>query len=116
MAGIDNLTPFKKGHKLSQGIGRPKGSKSLSTLLQKALTEEVTYKNKDGKTEKKQVSEWLIAAMIRDALKGNINHIREVFDRIEGKPLQTIDSKETIGIDLSTMTDEQLERLIAKGE
>lgn len=116
MTNPQNLTPFKKGHTMSKGHGRPKGSKSLTTILKHALEMPLTLKNnQSGKHEKKPTSEWLVAVMVREALKGDKTHMREIWDRVEGKPLQTVSSQETIELDLSTLTDEQLDRLIERG-
>ena len=54
--------------------GRPKGSLSLSTLLREALSEN------DGERAKR-----IIDAMITCAEKGDIRHIKELLDRIDGK-------------------------------
>jgi hypothetical protein len=35
--------------------------------------------------------ETIVQALLRQAAKGNINAIREVFDRTEGKPMQALD-------------------------
>lgn len=59
------------------GPGRPKGS-SLTAILRREL-EKAT---KDGKT----VGEAVMNALIGKALKGNYVYIKEILDRIEGKP------------------------------
>lgn len=116
MPNLQNLKPFQKGNQASKGHGRPKGSKSLTSILKNALEKPITLKNKQtGKVEKKATTEWIVAVMIREALKGDHKHIREIWDRVEGKPLQMISSSETIEIDLSTLTDEQLYKIIEKG-
>lgn len=115
MANLDNLKHFKKGNQASKGYGRPKGSKSLTTVLNIAIQQPLTLKNNTGKLEKKITTEWLVSVMIREALKGSHKHLKEIWDRTEGKPLQTIATHESKEIDASTLTDEQLNRIIEKG-
>jgi hypothetical protein len=116
MANEQNLTPFKKGHKTSVGHGRPKGSRSLVTILKEALAQEIPIKNKEtGKTEKKLVAELVIAGLVRNAVKGDIRHAREILDRLEGKPMQSIESHTRLDLgnmNLSSLSNEQLEKLI----
>lgn len=114
MPNPENLKPFKKGNQAGKGHGRPKGSKSLTTVLKIAIQQPLTLKNNAGKPEKKIITEWLAAVMIREALKGSHKHIKEIWDRTEGKPLQTIATHESKEIDASTLTDEQLNRIIEK--
>lgn len=117
MANPQNLRPFQKGNQAGVGHGRPKGSKSLTQLLQKALDIPLTLKNSQtGQHEEKLTSEWLIAVMVREALKGNKYHIQEIWDRTEGKPLQTVESQQTIDLDMSALTDAQLAMIIERGK
>ena len=37
-------------------------------------------------------------------------YYKEICDRVEGKPMQTIQTESKVELDLSTLTDEQLER------
>lgn len=115
MAGpgkIENLTPFQKGNEIGKLGGRPKGV-SLTTLLQRAIDAPLEMKNKQtGEVEKKPTSEWLMAVMVREALKGDRSLIKEVWDRLEGKPLQKIETESKVAMDFSTMTDEQLKTAI----
>ena len=110
---MKNLKHFQPGN---PGGGRPKGSKSLTRILKEALEKELTLSDKKtGTKETKQVSEWLVAAMVRDAVKGDLKAIREVYDRIEGRPVQKIDQKTSLdfkSIDLSSLSIEQIEKLI----
>lgn len=79
--------------------GRPK-TKLLTDLLTKELKvkKDITIKGIDTETGKETTirvpmpnREVLIQALLRQAAKGNINAIREVFDRVEGKPNQAVD-------------------------
>lgn len=97
---------FKKGNKAAEGYGRPKG-KSLTTILQEAMDKEVTVKG-----ETKLTSEWLVAIGIKNALQGDFRYFKEIYDRLEGRPLQSIETQSKMEVDLSTLSDEQLDRQI----
>jgi hypothetical protein len=43
-----------------------------------------------GATEKTQ-AEQIARALIKEALRGNVQAIKELFDRVEGKPMQKVD-------------------------
>lgn len=62
--------------------GRPK-----SALLSDALRKQLAETDKDGKS----VAEKVAAALIQKAKGGDVQAIREVFDRAEGKAQQSID-------------------------
>lgn len=83
MANEQNLKPFQPGNRAGVGHGRPKGSVSLSKLLEKALTQQIDVR--DGTGEKKQVAELIVASMLKQALKGDMRAQKEIWDRIEGK-------------------------------
>lgn len=107
---LENLILFQEGNQFAKGHGRPKG-KSLTTILKEALEMQVT------KDETKKASEWIVAALIKSSMDGDIRAIKEIFDRIEGKPLQTINQTNHFdpaknGIDYSSLTKEQLEKFI----
>ena len=110
---MKNLKHFQPGN---PGGGRPKGSKSLTKILKEALEKDLALKDsKTGIVETKQISEWLVAAMVRDGIKGDLKAIREIYDRIEGKPLQKVNNVTSLdlsNIDLSSLTDEQIQKLI----
>lgn len=116
MANEKNLKPFPKGNKASVGHGRPKGSRTLTNILREALDQEIPFKNKDtGAVEKKQVSELIVASLIKNAVKGDIRHAREILDRLEGKPMQSIESHTRLDLtnmNLSSLSNEQLDKLI----
>jgi len=96
--GAKDGKPFTKDN---QPVNRGrKSTKFLTDLLTKELKvkKDVTIKGIDTETGKEVTirvpmpnREVLIQALLRQAAKGNINAIREVFDRVEGKPNQAID-------------------------
>jgi hypothetical protein len=108
---LNNLKPFEKGNKAAIGHGRPKG-KSLSSVLAEAMQKDITLSNKNGVKETKSTVEWIVSMMIKNALKGDFRYFKEIYDRLEGKPIQSIVSEERIELDLSTLSDEQLDRQI----
>jgi hypothetical protein len=114
--GLKNLRPFEKGHKRTPNAGRPKGSKSLTTILREIINEPIErIDKKTGLKDVKPTSEWLMSVMVRDALKGDLRAIREILDRLEGRPTQKINQITTIdfkSMDLSSLSDEQLQKLL----
>lgn len=77
-----------------------KPTKMLTDMLTRELKQkkDITIKGIDVETGKETTirvpmpnKEVLIQALLRQAAKGNINAIREVFDRVEGKAAQAID-------------------------
>jgi hypothetical protein len=117
MANEKNLRPpFQKGNKAAVGHGRPKGSRSLVTRLREAMEVEIPIKDKEtGKIEKRQIADLFIQAVIKPALKGDVRNQALIFDRVEGKPVQSIESHTKLdlrGMNLSSLSNEQLEKLI----
>ena len=68
--------------------GRPKGSRNLSTVLREMLEEEIEVII-DGKKERKKFKDAIIRRLIKKANDGDIRAITEIFDRIEGKAIQS---------------------------
>lgn len=84
-----------KNHKFKKGQtgnpnGRPKGSRSLSTILKEMLEEEIVI-TIDGKKERKQFQEIIIRKLLKKANDGDIRAIQEILDRVEGKAKQQLD-------------------------
>ncbi len=79
---LANLKPFKPGQSGNPN-GRPKKA-LLSDALRRQLAEAV-----QGAPEK-TIAEHIARALIREAVAGNVQAIREVGDRTEGKPAQAI--------------------------
>ena len=109
MANLQNLTPYKKGHK-STG-GRPKGSLDMVALLKKYLDTDYTNINKKtGKKETKKFSEWVVIALIKQAAKGNVLAVDKIFDRINGRVATELKGKLTL--DVKKLSDEELEDIV----
>jgi hypothetical protein len=79
---LQNLKPFPKGVS-GNPAGRPK-----KALLSDALRRQLAIAA-PGMPEKTQ-AEIIAAALIAEAISGNVQAIREVGDRTEGKPAQAI--------------------------
>lgn len=78
---------FKKGN--SFGAGRPKGSKNLATHLKALLDLEIETESPIfGNIQITPIQEVVAARLIRKALDGDNKAIREIFDRLEGRPKQ----------------------------
>lgn len=85
---------FKKGH---PGGRRPKGARSLTTVLRELLDTKVTRKNLDGEDQKDTVRQHLNLALLAKALKGDTRAIEQVYERMDGK----VAEKQEITHDLS---------------
>jgi hypothetical protein len=97
---LKNLRPYKKG-KSGNPNGRPKGSKSVSTVLKKLLKEEIKYTtiHTGGKEVKLTLADALAYNLYKTALHSDREDIKlkasdMIMDRTEGKPLQSIETKE----------------------
>lgn len=107
-------TKFKKGWE--GGPGRPKGSKSYSTVLKKLLEAkeiDITWKkNSITKQLKIKADEnfyyGVAAAQIVEALGGDTRAAKEIADRVEGKAVMPIEVKERKEDDLDEMSEREL--------
>jgi hypothetical protein len=76
--------PFTPGDPNINRNGRPKGSRSLSSMLVEAL-------KRYEETTNTKFEDLLIQRLLDKAIsKGEIRAIREIFDRVDGKPAQSI--------------------------
>lgn len=86
---LENLKKFEKGESGNPN-GRPKGAKSLSTILRDMLDESIDVKEGD-KVIKKNFADVIVRKLIQKANAGEIKAITEIFDRVEGKSKQAVD-------------------------
>jgi hypothetical protein len=110
----------------NQPKNRRKSTKFLTDLLTKELkgkTEIIIagFDPETGKPAKIKVPmptrQNIVQALLRQASKGNIHAIREVFDRVEGKVSQSMELTGAGGKDLfENMTDEELKAKMAQLE
>jgi hypothetical protein len=85
MANIKNLKPFKKGEDERRNtLGRPK-----KTLLSEAIREQLAEEMPNA--PERTVAEVIARTLIKLAISGDVQAIREIADRTEGKPKQAID-------------------------
>ena len=83
--------------------GRPKGSRSLSTILREMLDEEIEVVI-DGVKQKKTFADTIVRKLLKKANDGDVRAIIETFDRTEGKAKQEIEQKMMIIPEKQTMT------------
>ncbi len=93
MVNKRNDGTFAPGHKLGKqfppGVsGNPNGRPKL-TRLTDALREQLAELSPDAPEE--TIAEQIARALISEAKSGNVQAIREIADRTEGKPKQAID-------------------------
>lgn len=115
--GSENLKHFKKGH--PGGPGRPKGSPNITSMIRSIVFEEIPVYSPEGKKEMRPVMDQLIRAVLKPIInEGKIEHFREIMNRLEGLPKQTIDQNTSIDWkpDLSILSDEQLDELYKRNQ
>lgn len=101
---------WKKGQS-GNPTGRPK-SKTLSDAYRKKLEEPVPN-DPEGRTWAELIAE----GQVRDAVRGNVQAAREIADRTEGKPRQSIEFEDkTVAEAFERMTREELEAYAATGK
>lgn len=90
--------------------GRPPKEKSFANMLTIALKEAdgVTLDGQPN-TKLRQIADKLVAK----AIEGEGWAIREVADRVDGKPMQQVEVSGEFTQRLSSLTDEQLESIAA---
>ena len=96
----ENLT--KKGQfKYNRELARKAGEKGRETQRRKRLITEYIIKllekkieiKKGRKKETRTGAEHLVAVLYDKALKGDMQAIKEIIDRVEGKPLQKTEAE-----------------------
>lgn len=106
---MENLKPFKEGEDKRRANNGRKPTKFLTQLLIKELKgkKEIEIEgyeiNTGAKTKIKvplPTKQTIIQALLRQAAKGNVNAIKEVLDRVEGKTLQPVGLQDKDGNDI----------------
>jgi len=88
---LDNLKPFQPGIS-GNPAGKPKGTPNTSTRLRRLL--DITQNLSNPITKELEgftVLEQIDMKLIMKAREGDLNSIKEVYDRMEGKPQQSVD-------------------------
>jgi len=77
--------PFSKTNQPKKN-GRPKGSLSMRTVLKKILNQEIDFDDPLlGKKVRKPVHELIALKLVALGISGNMDAIREINNRIDGK-------------------------------
>lgn len=84
--------------------GRPKGEKSFAAMLRIAINEASAV---EGKPKLRQIAEKLVDK----AIEGDLQAIKEIADRLDGKPAQAIVGDDESPLRLVT----RIERVIVSG-
>lgn len=86
--------PFEEGNKLSSG--RPKKEKSFAAMLKIAINEAIADTDK---TKLRGVAD----ALVEKAMNGDVQAIKEIADRLDGKPNQSVDVEHEVGGELADL-------------
>lgn len=89
--GTKNLRPWKKGQS-GNPKGRPKGP-CIRTTLMKYLQLEYPGKFNPITGETMSVFESIIFSLLRKADQGDVAALKEILDRLEGKPIAKVLNK-----------------------
>lgn len=80
----------------------------LRASLERVLKMPITFINEHTQlVEEHLITDWISIALTAEAMKGNIQAIREIWDRIEGKPAQRL----SVENQTKALTDEDSEVL-----
>lgn len=89
---IDNLKPFKPGHKKLGG--KQKGYTSPTAELKRLLEKKISYEDPESKKQVTgKISTVIALRGILNACQGDQNAIEDILDRIDGKPSQKVVSE-----------------------
>ena len=86
----ENLKRVPKGGPSPNPAGKPKGTRSLSTILKEMLETEIDVTVEGVKT-KKELRDVMIQSLIKKAAAGDLKAIEQIFDRVEGRAKQQTD-------------------------
>lgn len=87
---LAGLRPWPKGVS-GNPAGKPKGTVHLTTMLKRYLECKGDFKMPDGSKRKLKYGEGIVLKLITKALKGDNVAIREIYDRLEGRPTGDFD-------------------------
>jgi len=97
---------FSKNDSRINKKGRPKKGESLTEFLNWALDQKKTIKVK-GEEKIVLLRQILAERLIEFALKGNVQAMKYVYDRIDGKPKESVDIGGGLQLIKITDTDEK---------
>lgn len=92
-ASIEKIKKYQwKPGQSGNPLGRPKGSRNISTILKEILDYEISARDPiSGEKITVPISTIVNARLVRKAMDGDNKAIREIYDRIEGRPKQKLD-------------------------
>lgn len=96
--------PFLKTGADANPNGRPPKEWTWSGLLKEKMEE--------LGPDKRAVKEAVAASLLAKALEGDVVAIKEIGNRIEGLPKQVIEQNGTLDVNLTSLTEEQLDEII----
>jgi len=119
-----NSTSWKPGQS-GNPAGRPKNTRYFSDVAKELLTGkkiDVTWTITDEKGNKKtkrlnlesseKTNYGIAAALIVEAVKGNVQAAKELIDRVEGRPKQAVEMSGGLG--LGDMSLDEIKELLAE--
>lgn len=86
---LANLRPAQKGE-VRNPFGKPKGVRSAKIILRELLQTETDFTDESG-TRKILTEEAIWLRTIADAIKGDAKARRDIYDRLEGKPVAHVE-------------------------
>ncbi len=104
--GNGNLKPFPPGQS-GNPAGRPPG-RSLSARLREIIEKDANPAKAGGK----DIGQVLMQKLVELAIKGNVKAIAMVLERMDGAVPQVIEAEVSQSLDLTNLTDKQLEQFI----
>jgi hypothetical protein len=107
-----NLKPAKKGE-IRNPLGRPKGSKDMTTIMREMLDTLVDVKDKNGaKLGKKSYKMLIIAKLMKKATDGDLRAVEILLDRMEGKASQPVEHTGEIDSNINLNIVSNIQKLL----
>lgn len=103
----ENLKPPWKPGQSGNPKGKKKGTLAAKTILREFLAVESGSKHpKTG--QKLNCYQHALLACIKKAMNGDLSSLKEIIDRLEGKPNQKVDITERKPDELETLSEREL--------
>jgi ribosomal 50S subunit-associated protein YjgA (DUF615 family) len=82
-------------------MANPKTDKIWGDAIRRAVMREAEITDEDGTRKKVQYIHVLAAQLVKEAEKGDMQAIREIGDRLDGKPAQAIENTGSLTVYLA---------------